>query len=223
MRVILFGASGMVGQSVLRECLLDSNMEQVLAIVRKPGSLPETAAKVRELVVEDFFDYSPVEPQFAGYDACIFCLGVSVVGKKEPEYRRLTYDLTTAAAAAVLRTNVGRMVFEYVSAAGTNASSWQMWARVKGQTENALLAMGFRAAYMFRPGLIVSLHGIRSRTAVYQRTYDVLRPLLPLLLRWFPRHVTTTEILGRAMLRAAKNGYTKNVLEAADIAMVGRP
>jgi uncharacterized protein YbjT (DUF2867 family) len=213
----------MLGQSVLRECALDPEVQEVLGVVRRVGALgQQSSGKVRELVVEDFYDYSRVESAFAGYDACLFCLGVSVVGLKEPEYRRLTYDLTTAAAAAVWRASGGSVVFEYVSAAGTNPKSRQMWARVKGETENALLGMGFRAAYMFRPGLIVPLHGIRSKTPVYQRTYDILRPLLPLLLRCFPKHVTTTEMVGRAMLRTAKSGYAKNILESADIAVVGR-
>jgi uncharacterized protein YbjT (DUF2867 family) len=222
MRVILFGPTGMLGQSVLRECLLDPEVGTVLSVVRRAGSLADASGKVRELVIEDFYDYAAVEPALAGHDACFFCLGVSVVGLKEAEYRRLTYELTTAAGAAALRANPGRMTFEYVSAAGTNANSRQMWARVKGETENALLAMGFRAAFAFRPGLIVPLHGIRSKTAVYQRTYDVLRPLLPLLLRLFPKHVTTTEMVGRAMLRTAKSGYSKRVLESEDIAIVGR-
>jgi uncharacterized protein YbjT (DUF2867 family) len=223
MRVILFGATGMVGQGVLRECLLDGDVETMLAVVRRPGSLGQTSSRVRELVAEDFYEYSHVEREFAGYDACLFCLGASAVGMKEAEYRRLAHDLTIAAAAAVLRANPARMTFEYVSGAGTNASGRQMWARVKGETENALLAMGFRAAYMFRPGLIVPLHGIRSKTAFYQATYTVLRPVLPLMLRMFPNQVTTTEVVGRAMLRVAKSGYPKHVLESADIAQVGRP
>lgn len=223
MRVILFGATGMLGQSVLRECVLDPEVETVLGVVRRSGDLgQQSSGKVREQVVEDFYDYTSVESALADYDACFFCLGVSVVGKKEPEYRHLTYDLTTAAAEAVWRANEGRVVFEYVSAAGTNPKSKQMWARVKGETENELLGRGFRDAYMFRPGLIVPLHGIKSKTAVYQWTYDVLRPLLPLLLRVFPKHVVTTEMVGRAMLRAAKNGYATKILEPSDIAIAGR-
>jgi uncharacterized protein YbjT (DUF2867 family) len=237
LRVIVFGATGMVGQGVLRECVLDPEVETVLAVVRRPGSLgPElTGGKVRELVAENFYDFAGIENEFAGCDACFFCLGVSSVGMKEAEYRRVTYDLATAAARAVLRANeasgsasqqasesarqrAGGMTFIYVSGAGTDAKGGQMWARVKGETEHALLQMGFKAAYMFRPGLIVPLHGIRSKTAVYRVTYTLLTPLLPLLLRAFPKHVTTTEQVGRAMLRVAKQGYPKAVLEAADIA-----
>jgi uncharacterized protein YbjT (DUF2867 family) len=135
---------------------------------------------------------------------------------KEAEYRRVTYDITMAAARAVRRAGVG--TFVYVSGAGTDANGRAMWARVKGETENALLGMGFKAAYMFRPGLIVPIDGIRSKTGVYQGVYTAMRPVLPLLLRMFPKHVTTTEQLGRAMLAVAKRGYPKQVLEAADIA-----
>jgi uncharacterized protein YbjT (DUF2867 family) len=196
-------------------------VEAVLSVVRRASgpSLGRRSEKVRELVTNNFYDFSAVESAFAGYDACLFCLGVSSVGMKEAEYRRVTYDITLAAARAVLRAGVG--TFVYVSGAGTNANGRQMWSRVKGETENALLGMGFKAAYMFRPGLIVPLHGIRSKTAVYQGVYTAMRPVLPLLLRMFPKQVTTTEQLGRAMLAVAKSGYPKPVLESADIARVG--
>jgi uncharacterized protein YbjT (DUF2867 family) len=235
MRVILFGATGMVGQGVRRECVLDPEVEAVLSVVRRASgpSLGRRSEKVRELVTNSFYDFSAVEGAFAGYDACFFCLGVSSVGMKEAEYRRVTYDITLAAARAVLRGSESAsqqvsesekargMTFIYVSGAGTNANGRQMWARVKGETENALLGMGFKAAYMFRPGLIVPLHGIRSKTAVYQGVYTAMRPVLPLLLRMFPKQVTTTEQVGRAMLAVAKSGYSKQVLETADIAAVG--
>ena len=221
MRVILFGATGMVGQGVLRECVLDHDVEAVLSVVRRASepSLGQRSEKVRELVTNDFYDFSAMESAFAGYDACFFCLGVSSVGMKEAEYRRVTVDITLAAARAVLAAGVG--TFVYVSGAGTDANGRTMWARVKGETENALLGMGFKAAYMFRPGLIVPLHGIRSKTAVYQGVYTAMRPVLPLLLRMFPKQVTTTEQVGRAMLVMAKSGYPKQVLESADIARVG--
>ena len=225
MRVVLFGATGMVGQGVLRECVRNPAVEAVLSVVRRVGSRTAgvggawaKSAKVRELVADNFYDFSPIESEFAGYDACFFCLGVSSVGVKEPEYRRVTYDITMAAAGAVLRANPEAMTFIYVSGAGTDAKGRAMWARVKGETENALLAMPFQAAYMFRPGGIVPLHGIQSKTAAYRAIYTAMTPLLPLLLRIFPKQITTTEQVGRAMLRVTKYGYPKQVLESADIA-----
>ena len=224
MRVIRFGATGMVGQGVLRECVRNPSVEAVLSVVRRAGSGTASAGgatrseKVRELIADDFYNFSAIENEFAGYDACFFCLGISSVGMKEPEYRRVTYDITLATAGAVLRANPGEMTFIYVSGAGTDAKGRAMWARVKGETENALLAMPFKAAYMFRPGGIVPMHGIKSKTAVYQAIYTVMTPLLPMLLRMFPKQITTTEQLGRAMLRVAKYGYPKQVLESADIA-----
>ena len=221
LRVILFGATGIVGQGVRRECVMDREVEGVLSVVRRASgpSLGRRSEKVAELVTNNFYDFSGLEGAFAGYDACFFCLGVTSVGMKEAEYRRVTHDITIAAAAAMLRAGVG--TFVYVSGAGTDANGRSMWARVKGDTENALLGMGFKAAYMFRPGLIVPMHGIRSKTAVYQSVYSVMRPVLPLLLRIFPKHVTTTEQVGRAMLAVAKRGYPKPVLESADIARGG--
>ena len=217
-RVILFGATGMVGQGVRRECVQDREVEAVLEVVRRASgpSLGRRSEKARELVVNNFYDFSGIEDAFAGYDACLFCLGVSSVGMKEAEYRRVTYDITMAAARAVRWAGV--RTFVYVSGAGTDANGRSMWARVKGETENALLGMGFKAAYMFRPGLIVPIDGIRSKTGVYRTVYAALRPVLPLLLRAFPKQVTTTEQVGRAMLAVAKRGYPKQVLEAADIA-----
>jgi uncharacterized protein YbjT (DUF2867 family) len=210
----------MVGQGVRRECVQDREVEAVLEVVRRASgpSLGRRSEKARELVVNDFYDFSGIEDAFAGYDACLFCLGVSSVGMKEAEYRRVTYDITMAAARAVRWAGV--RTFVYVSGAGTDANGRAMWARVKGETENALLGMGFKAAYMFRPGLIVPIDGIRSKTGVYRTVYAALRPVLPLLLRAFPKQVTTTEQVGRAMLAVAKRGYPKQVLEAADIASV---
>jgi uncharacterized protein YbjT (DUF2867 family) len=224
LRVIIFGATGMVGQGVLRECVLDPQVEAVLSVVRRASgpSLGRRSEKVREIVTDNFYDFSRIEKEFAGYDACFFCLGVSSFRMKEAEYRRVTFDLTMTAARAVLRENPttasGGMTFIYVSGAGTDAGSRSMWARVKGETENALLGMGFKAAYMFRPGAIVPLHGITSKTTLYRVTYTALKPFLPVLLRVFPKYVTTTEQVGRAMLCVAKHGYPKHVVEAVDIA-----
>ena len=216
MRVILFGASGMVGQGVLRECLLDSEVTTVLSIVRSPTG--QQHAKLREIVHKDFFDFTSLESELAGFDACFFCLGVSSAGMSEESYRRVTFNITLAAAKTLAKLNPS-MTFIFVSGAGTDSSERGrvMWARVKGQTENALLGLPFKAAYMFRPGVIVPLHGIKSRTMIYRVPYAVLGPILPLLKRLFPKYVTTTEKLGRAMLNAAKSGAPKAILESADI------
>ena len=215
MNVILFGATGMVGQGVLRECLLDSSVQQVLSIVRAPSG--QQHAKLRELVHTDFFNYSAIEPQLTGYHACFFSLGVSSAGLDEAKYKHLTYDLTLAAATTLAR--LPQMTFLYVSGAGTDSTERgrTMWARVKGKTENDLLKLPFRAAYMFRPGIIQPLHGIRSKTKLYQTFYTVLNPVFPLLRSAFPNLITTTEQLGRAMLNVARNGYPKPILEATDI------
>jgi uncharacterized protein YbjT (DUF2867 family) len=216
MKVVLFGASGMVGQGVLRECLLDPGVESVLAIGR--SATGQHHAKLREIVRADLFDYSDVEADLAGYDACFFCLGVSSTGMSEEAYRRVTYDLTLAAAQALVRLDPG-MTFIYVSGAGTDSSEHGrvMWARVKGATENALLRLPFKAAYMFRPGVIRPLHGARSKTRLYRALYLAAGPLLGALQALAPRHVTTTEQIGRAMLAAARNGAPRSVLETADI------
>lgn len=216
MRVILFGASGMVGQGVLRECLLDPEVASVLSVVRSPTG--QQHAKLREVVHKDFFDFISLESELVGFDASFFCLGVSSAGMSEENYRRVTYDITLAAAKTLAKLNP-TMTFIFVSGAGTDSSERgrTMWARVKGQTENALLKLPFKAAYMFRPGVIVPLHGIKSRTLIYRVPYTVLGPILPLLKRLLPKYVTTTEKLGRAMLNAAKRGAPKAILECADI------
>ena len=216
MRVILFGATGMVGQGVLRECLLDAGVSEVLSIGR--NTIAETNAKLRQVTRADLTNYAGIEGQLRGFDACFFCLGVSSAGMKEQEYRRITYDITLAAASTLARLNPG-MTFMYVSGAGTDSSEKGrvMWARVKGATENALLRLPFKAAYMFRPGLIQPLHGIRSKTPLYRLLYSLTRPALPVLLKLFPNSVTTTEQVGRAMLRVAMDGYKTPILETGDI------
>jgi uncharacterized protein YbjT (DUF2867 family) len=217
MNVILFGATGMVGQGVLRECLLDPSVQQLLSIVRTPTN--QQSPKLLELVHSDFFDYSTIESQLTGFDACFFCLGVSSAGIDEAKYTHLTHDLTLAAASTLARLNP-QMTFIYVSGAGTDSTErgHSMWARVKGRTENDILKLPFRAAYMFRPGAIQPLHGIRSKTKLYQFFYNILNPIFPILRAAFPRHITTTEQVGRAMLNVTKNGFPKPVLEPADIA-----
>jgi len=216
MKVILFGATGMVGQGVLRECLLDAGVESVLVVGRSPTG--QTNAKLHEILHDDFTDFSSIESRLAGFDACFFCLGVSSVGMDDERYRHLTYDITMAVAATLARLNPG-MVFVYVTGRGTDSTEQGrlMWARVKGKTENDLLKLPFKAAYMFRPAGIQPLHGIRSKTAWVQAIYVVTAPLLTLLSRVAPSYMTTTEKVGRAMIRVARDGYPRPVLESEDI------
>ena len=216
MKVILFGATGMVGQGVLRECLLDPQVQSVLAVGRSPTG--QRHAKLREITHDNFLDYSAIESELRGYDACFFCLGVSSIGMDEQRYRHLTYDITLAAATTLSRLNPG-MVFTYVTGRGTDSTEQGplMWARVKGKTENDLLKLPFKAAYMFRPAGIQPLHGIKSKTAWVQVIYVVTAPLLSLLNWTSPKFMTTTEQLGRAMINVARDGYPKPVLESEDI------
>jgi uncharacterized protein YbjT (DUF2867 family) len=220
MKVVVFGATGMVGQGVLRECLLDPGVEAVLAVTRTP--LAETNAKLRQIVHEDFTDFSGVAEHLTGWDACFFCLGISSVGMKEADYRRVTYDFTMAAANVLAAHNPG-MTFVFVSGASTDSSEKgpSMWARVKGQTENALMRLPFKASYMFRPGYIQPMHGVKSKTWVYRLFYALFAPLYPLLRRLAPSYVTSTEAIGRAMLRVAREGTDQRVLENADIDRLG--
>ena len=216
MKVILFGGSGMVGQGVLRECLIDPGVEAVLSVGRSPLGVQH--AKLREILHKDFLDYSAIEPQLTGYDACFFCLGVSSIGMDEARYRHLTYDVTMAAATTLARLNPG-MVFTYVTGRSTDSteSGRQMWARVKGKTENDLLKLPFKAAYMFRPAGIQPLHGVRSKTGWINAIYTVTAPLLSYLSRVAPHYMTTSEKLGRAMIKVVRDGYPKKILESEDI------
>jgi uncharacterized protein YbjT (DUF2867 family) len=216
MKVILFGATGMVGQGVLRECLLDPDVESVLAVGR--SATGQANAKLREIVHADFLDFSAIESQLAGFDACFFCLGVSSLGMDEERYRHLTYDITMAAATTLARLNPG-MVFTYVTGRGTDSTEKGplMWARVKGKTENDLLKLPFKAAYMFRPAGIQPLHGVKSKTGWVQAIYVVSAPLLSLLTRVAPAYMTTSEQVGRAMIRVARDSYPKPILESEDI------
>ena len=224
MRVVLFGATGMVGQGVLRECLRDDRVTRVLAVGRRPTGVAH--AKLAELVRRDLFDWADADDALAGdgpYDACLFCLGVSAAGMREADYVRTTYDLTLAAASALARLHPG-MTFVYVSGQGTDATERgrAMWARVKGRTENALRGLPFRAAYMMRPGIIQPVDGARSATAWYRALYALLGPALPLLRRTFPEQIVTTSELGRAMLAVARDGHAHPVLESRDIAARAR-
>jgi uncharacterized protein YbjT (DUF2867 family) len=220
MKIILFGTSGMVGQGVLRECLRDAEITQVLAVGRL--EIPDRHAKLTVLVQKDLFDYSAVETQLTGYDACFFCLGVSSAGMTEERYRRVTYELTLAAAKTLVKLNPN-MTFIYVSGTGTDSTEkgTVMWARVKGETENALFKLPFKGAYMFRPGIIQPLHGIQSKTTSYRILYTLMTPLLPIVNALFPKYITNTERVGRAMLRLAKQGSSLKTLENKDINALG--
>jgi uncharacterized protein YbjT (DUF2867 family) len=215
MRVILFGATGMVGQAVLRECLRDDGVERVLAIVRRPAGV--THPKLRELVRADLFDFDGLDADLQGYDACFFCLGVSAAGMSEADYTRLTFDLTLGWARTLARLNPD-MIFVYVSGAGTGGKA--MWAQVKRRTEKALLDL-FPSAYMFRLAMLRPMHGEVSQTRWTRISYIVFRPLLPLLRAIFPGAVITTEEFGRAMIRVAREGASKRVLESRDLRSLG--
>jgi uncharacterized protein YbjT (DUF2867 family) len=223
MKVLLFGATGMVGQGVLRACLLADDVTQVVAVGRSASG--QKHPKLRDLVHRDLFDYRTIEPELRNFDACFFCLGVSSAGMSKADYTHLTYDLTLAAAQTLVRLN-SRMTFVYVSGAGTDSSERgrSMWARVKGRTENALLRLPFDGVYLFRPGIIQPLHGIQSKTRSYRMLYTLSKPVLILLRTLLPRVVLTTDVIGQAMLEVARNGAPKSVLEAADIAdLVNKP
>lgn len=216
MKVLVFGATGMVGQGVLRECLAAPDVTLVQTVGR--SATGETHPRLREVLRPDLADLSSAADELGGFDACFFCLGVSSFRMSEAEYTRLTYDLTLGIAQRLAPLNPG-MTFVYVSGTGTDGSERGriMWARVKGRTENALRGLGFRASYAFRPGMIVPVHGERPRAAAYQWLFPVLGPLLPVMRRLFPNSVVTTEIMGRAMLNVARHGYSSPVLEPPDI------
>jgi uncharacterized protein YbjT (DUF2867 family) len=215
MNVLILGASGMVGQGVLRECLLAADVEHVTTLGRSP--VGQRHDKLRELVHPNLFDLSTIESELPELDAFFFCLGVSSAGMSEADYTKVTYDLTLAVAQVLARINPA-MTFIYVSGMSTDSTEHgrSMWARVKGKTENAVLRL-FKAAYMFRPGIIIPMHGIQSKTLLYRVIYLVLTPLYPLIRKLSPNAVTTTEQIGHAMLAVARDGYPKHVLETADI------
>jgi uncharacterized protein YbjT (DUF2867 family) len=216
MNVLVFGATGMIGQGVLRECLLDPGVKLVATIGR--SATGQQNPKLREIVHKDLSNYATIEEKFSGFDACFFCLGISASGTTEETYTRVTYDITIAAAETLCRLNP-KMTFIYVSGASTDSSEKgrMMWARVKGKTENALLRMPFAAAYMFRPGFIEPAHGEISRTKLYRTLYNLMKPLLPAIRRAFPNQILTTEQIARAMLNLTRRPYPKHILEVPDI------
>lgn len=221
MKILIFGASGMVGQGVLHECLAAPDVSQIMAVGRAP--LEPSSAKLQQVVLADLSTLDSVSTDLEGYDACFFCLGVSSSGMSEEAYRKLTYDLTLHIASLLVRLNP-EMTFVYVSGAGTDSSEVgrSMWARVKGKTENDLQKLPFRGVYLFRPGIIQPLHGIQSKTQTYQRFYSIFSPLLSLIRRVFPDSIVTTDDIGQAMLNAVRRNGGRVVVEAKDIVRLSR-
>jgi len=212
-KAVITGSTGMVGEGVLHECLFHPDVESVLAINRRPCNVQHP--KLKEILHQDFSDFSPIEKELAGCNAGYFCMGVSSIGKNEETYRHLTYDLTLALARTLAKLNPD-MTICYVSGAGTDSSEKGriMWARVKGKTENDLLRMSFRQAYMFRPAFIHPTKGLKNTYAVYR----VLAPFFPLWKLFFPHYLLTLKEIGLAMINSVNKGYDKQVLEVRDIA-----
>ncbi len=206
----------MVGQGVLRECLLDPDVQLIQTIGRTPTN--RQRSKLREIVLEELLDYTSVATNLKGFDACFFCLGVASAGMSEEAYERITYGITLAAAQTLVQLNP-QMTFIYVSGQSTDDTEQGriMWARIKGKTENAISRLPFKATYAFRPGIIQPLHGITSKTRAYRILYSLTGPVLPLLRALFPNYILTTEQIGKAMLAAVRYGYPKRVLESKDI------
>lgn len=221
MKVIITGATGMVGKGVLLECLDHNSIDEVLIIGRSPLGLRHP--KLEELIHKDFTSFASVEKQLEGYDVCFFCLGVSAAGMTEDAYKRITYDFTLSLANTLLKINP-KMTFNYVSGEGTDSSEKgrSMWARVKGKTENDLLNLGFKQAFMFRPGAIIPLRGIKSRTKSYQFVYDYFMWLVKLIKFLAPNSVVTTTQIGLAMIHSVSKGYPKNVLRPKEIIVLAQ-
>jgi uncharacterized protein YbjT (DUF2867 family) len=216
MRVLLTGATGMIGQGVLRECLSADDVTEVVTVGRTP--LGMTHPKLKDVTRPNLFDWSDASELLSGVDACFYCLGVSSGGMSEADYTRVTFDLTLAVATAVKAASPN-VTFVFISGASTDATEKgsAMWARVKGKAENVLRTMGFRKLFLFRPGYIQPMDGIVSKTPAYRWMYVVLAPTYPVLKRLFPKMVTSTRQVGRAMLNVTRNGFPKDVLESEDI------
>ena len=217
MRVIVTGATGMVGEGVLHECLQHADVEQVLVINRRPCEVSHP--KLKEIIHLNFHDLTPIEAQLVNFDACFFCLGVSSVGMKEPQYHRFTYDLTIHVAETLSRLNQG-MTFCYVSGSGTDSSEKgkSMWARVKGKTENKLMQLPFKKAYMFRPGFMKPTEGMKNTLT----GYGLLTWMNPVLRSLFPNFVCTLKEVGIAMINTVRKGYSKPILEVGDIVALAK-
>lgn len=215
-KVLITGSTGMVGKAVLYECLESNLIEEVLVVNRTKLNLKNP--KLKEIIQHDFFNLNEIEPDLKDYDACFFCLGVSSIGMKEDKFTKFTYDLTINFAESFLKQNPSS-IFNYVSGTKTDSSekSKVMWARVKGRTENKILNMGFKDAYMFRPGYIQPLKGIKSKTKMYQAMYNVLKYFYPMLKSIFPKQITNTTNVGKAMIYTAVFGNSLKHIENEDI------
>jgi len=211
-KAIILGTTGMVGEGVLHESLKHTEVESILVINRKTCGIENE--KLTEIIHQDFHDFSTIEAQLAGYNACYFCMGVSSVGMKEAQYKEITYDLTMQVANTLVKINP-EMTFCYVSGAGTDSTEKGriMWARVKGKTENDLINLTFKASYMFRPGYIQPTAGLKNAYKIYK----IVGPFYPIWNTFFPKYVCTLEQLGLAMINSTLHGSDKQVLECKDI------
>lgn len=211
-KAIITGVTGMVGEGVLHECINHPDVEKILVINRKPCGVSHP--KLTEIIHQDFYQITPILGQLQGYNACFFCLGVSSVGLKEPEYTRLTYDLTLHVASHLSQVNPD-MTFCYISGAATDSTEKGkvMWARVKGKTENALMKLPFKKVYAFRPGYMHPTPGLKNTLTMY----TFLSWSYPILRKFFPAHVSTLKELGLAMIYSAQKDLGKSVLEVKDI------
>ena len=215
-KAIVFGATGMVGEGVLHECLNHPHVQSVLVINRRPCGIEHQ--KLQEIIHQDLLDISAIVSQLSGYQACFFCAGVSSIGMEEATYRKITYDMTMHIANTLVQVNP-QMTFCYVSGAGTDSTEngRSMWARIKGKTENDLFKLPFKAAYMFRPGYIQPTKGLKNTYKIYR----VLRPFYPLWKRLFPKYVCTLKELGMSMINSVLHGSNHQILESRDIQMLG--
>ncbi|WP_109830956.1 NAD-dependent epimerase/dehydratase family protein [Reichenbachiella versicolor] len=220
-KVLITGATGMVGKAVMLECLEHDGIDEVLVLSR--SLVGESDPKLKELLISNFKDYSGYKGLLKEYDAAYLCMGVSVAGKSEEKYTEITYEYTMALANILYELNPD-MVITYVSGEGTDSSEQGkvMWARVKGKTENNLMRKGFKGAYMFRPGIIIPLKGIKSKTKLYQFFYDYFMWAIKLYRKIKPEAVITTTQLGQAMINVTFQGYDQDILQPKDIIDVSR-
>lgn len=220
-KIIITGATGMIGKGVLLECLDHEKINEVLIIGRSPIEMKHP--KLKELIHGDFTNFTEIQEHLSGYDACFFCLGVSANGINEEEYRRITFDFTLTLAKALLENNP-EMTFNYVTGQGTDSSGkgMMMWARVKGKTENDLLNLGFKQAFMFRPGAIIPMRGIKSKTKSYQFMYDNFMWLLKGFKAIAPNSIVNTTQIGLAMINSVLKGYSESVLKPKDIIILSK-